>query len=358
MSNSDAKHEWEVYKTRELALLEPLLTTLGYELEARQPHLGGERHLTGPIGSGRKLLLFGRDRQGNRVVIKASSEPAGIREIEHERVCRSILEKISFAYQTFLSPPELLYTRQSGCVVLVTAFIDQPQSFLERPLQEQFALALKGLQAQESAHATTYRHRKLIRTTFGEMHAADYVAKFRTYADESKPHAALDAAFAFLNAHAETIEQYCGFLTHWDFMPQNIRVSGSDLYLLDHSSLHFGNKYESWARFINFMTLYNPPLADALVQYVRDNRTPEESLSLRLMRVYRLGELIRYYTGWLPRTEGNLHELALARIAFWSDVLHAVLQGTEVAPTRIDEYKRRRDALRTEDEKQRQIGLH
>ncbi len=363
MEHSEEKN-WEAYRTDELHKLSPFLSQRGYALDELQPHLLGERHLTGPLGSGRKLLLLGKDRTGKRVVIKASSEPKGIQEIEHERLCRDVLEKIHFAYQVFNSPRELVYARQDGYVVSVTEFIEQAVPFTERSLKEQFALSINAFKAQESAHATTYSHIRLIRNTFGEMRAPDYLKNFDTYAGEIAslaPHAPqtlLERAREELRSGGEMLEQYGGFLTHWDFIPQNFRVNEGKLFLLDHSSLRFGNKYEGWARFINFMELYNPPLVRALVEYVRENRTPEESEALRLMRIYRLGELIRYYAGWLSRTQGQLQELAEARIVFWGNVLKAVLERTEVPPELVEEYKKTRDRLRSEEEKVRQRGLH
>jgi hypothetical protein len=133
---------------------------------------------------------------------------------------------------------------------------------------------------------------------------------------------------------------------------------GKDIYLLDTASLRFGNKYEGWARFLNFMTLYNPALEGALVQYVRDNRTPEESETLSLMRIYRLGEILSYYSDWLEKVSGDLHALTKARIAFWSQALAAQLQGETLSQESIASYKNQRDSLRSEDEKRRQIGLH
>ena len=67
---------------------------------------------------------------------------------------------------------------------------------------------------------------------------------------------------------------------------------------------------------------------------------------------------MRYYTGWLPRTTENLHKLAEARIAFWKNILQAVLDDKEVSPSLVEEYKKTRDSLRSEEEKQRQQGLH
>jgi hypothetical protein len=363
MHTNELEH-WVAYRSAELKELAPLLRKLGIVLDKQQPHLGGERHLTRPLESGRKLLLLGhRASDKKRVVIKASSDPGGMREIAHEHTCRSVLERISFAYQTFHLPEELLHVREGKYLISITAFIEQERPFLERPLREQFALALAAFKAQESAHATTYAHARTIRSTFGEMRAADYLAKLRTYREETKKLLAdgaegLARAEAFFAANLKTVEQYSGFLTHWDFMPQNFRIANGTVYLLDHSSLHFGNKHESWARFTNFMELYNPPLAQALVQYVRGNRTPEESLSLKLMRVYRLSELIRYYAGWLPRTEGDLNALALARLDFWREVLSAVLDDAVVLPSTVEKYKAVRDSLRSEEEKERQKGLH
>jgi len=339
----------------ELTKVAPMLAGMGYTLEALQPHIAGERALTGPIGGGHKLLLLGHDTAGTRVVIKISRDPRAVAEMRHERVCRDLLESIKFASEVFNTPKEILFEKHGGYTVLVTEFVAQDMAFLERSLQEQFSLALAAFKAQEGAHATTYEHARAIVDTFGEMRSADYLLKLREYARETQ---GLDTAVAFVEKNTETLEQYCGFLTHWDFTPQNIRVLQGKIYLLDHSSLRFGNKYEGWARFINFMELYNPPLAHALVQYVKDNRTPEESVALKVMRVYRLAELMRYYIGWLPRTKDTLHQLAQARIAFWSDVLVAVLEDSEVSPTLVEEYKKTRDSLRSEEEKQRQQGLH
>lgn len=367
----DEKQPWETYKKRELAGLSPILLRLGYVLEEKQPHLGGERHLTRPLSGGRKLVLLGnRTNDKRRVVIKTSSEKAGIAEIEHEHMCRRMLEDISFAYQTFLSPEELLFVREGVYAILITEFIEQEQTFLERPLKEQFTLALTAFKAQEGAHATTYDHANTIRNTFGEMTASGYYTKIQQYTQDiakllldrkelySPLDKTLDDAVVFLRDQQTTLAQYGGFLTHWDFTPQNFRIANHNIYLLDHSSLRFGNKYEGWARFINFMTLHNPPLEQALVEYVRLNRTAEEFLALKLMRAYRLVELIRYYATWLSGTEGDLHELARTRVLFWSEVLQRVLTNTNVPLAIIETYKNKRDVLRSPDEKERQKGLH
>lgn len=361
--------EWGKYRERALATITPMLEKLGFELENAQPHIGGERYLMQAVttASGTKLILLGRRKKdGMRVVIKATDTLDGARELAHERKCRRVLQEINFAYRVFLSPEEILFMKRAGYTLSVQAFIEQENAFLARPLKEQFSLALRAFKAQESAHATTYGHERLVRKTFGSMNAAAYLDTFegfkrnifRELPDGMIPQHVLDEASKWLAEGREIIEQYCGFLAHTDFVPHNIRVKDRDIYLLDHSSLRFGNKYEGWARFVNFMTLYNPPLAEALTEYVHLNRTPEESLALKLMRIYRLGEIVWYYTDTLKKCSGNLCLLNGERVRFWAHVLTAVLHDEKVPPETIDNYRNARDTLRSEDEKLRQKDLH
>lgn len=353
---------WEKYRADELTRVLPILADLGYTLDEDQPHTKGERYLMQAVTteSGMKLILLGSDiGTKERVVIKVTSTPDGIRELEHERTCRKVLAEIGFAYQSFLSPKELLFVRKGPHCISVQAFVTQEKPFLNRPLEEQFALALRSFKAQESAHAATYEHAQLVRKTFGAMDAAGYLRSFEGFM--ACPHGAqelLSKAFETLCDGQRTIEQYGGFLTHTDFVPHNFRVLGDAIYLLDHSSLRFGNKYEGWARFLNFMTLHNRPLETALLEYLRVNRTPEETKSLRLMRIYRLGEIICYYTRTLPKSEGALLLLNEARVAFWTKVLAATLEGRTVDDDIVKDYKSLRDSLRSDEEKERQIGLH
>lgn len=368
MASTD-KEIWDAYCTSELARVRPILDSLGYTLDEHQPHLQGERYLMQAVttASGRKLILLGTERDsGDRVVIKCASEPAGAHELSDEHLRRKSLEDLPFAYSAFRSPRELRFLEKDGVTISVQAFIAQETAFTDRPLAEQFALALGSFKAQERAHAATYGHLRHIARTFGSMSTQAYLAGFEGFArsiQERLPEdtvlgSLLEEARAFLAEHRETIAQYEGFLTHTDFVPHNIRVSGGDLYLLDHSSIRFGNKYEGWARFLNFMTLYEPELERAFVAYVQENRTPEESLSLRLMRLYRLGEILWYYVRTLDRSEGDLRKLNEARIAWWLHVLDAVLHGRAPSEERLAEYRALRDALRSPEEKARQKGLH
>lgn len=369
MSLKTAKEIWEDYRAKEFDRAKPMLFRLGFELEEKQPHLGGERYLMQSITtvSGRKLILIGRRKKdGKRVVIKATSDDRGAEELRRERQCRQLLEKINFAYQTFFFPQEVLFGKFEGMTVSIQEFIEQDAAFLERPQKEQFDIALRAFKAQEGTHATTARHLRLISKKFDIANAKKYLELFHAHRekilkrskDDTGLQDLLSAVAQELSENRENIEQYSGFLTHIDFVPHNFRVANDRIYLLDHSSLRFGNKYEGWARFLNFMALYNPPLESAFVQYVSDNRTPEESLSLRLMRLYRLAEIIAYYAETLEKSDGNLLKLNQVRIKFWSGVLRSIMNKMPIPREIIDEYKKTRDSLRSEDEKTRQIGLH
>ncbi len=366
---TDAKREWNEYCARELPRAKVLLRDLGYTLDPEQPHIGGERYLMQAVTttSGRKLILLAhRDTDQTRAVVKITDDLAGKRELTHERACRLILSRIKFAYRVFHSPEELFFGERDGRLISIQRFIPQERAFLERPVTEQFAFALAAFKAQESAHATTYEHARLIASTFKTMRADDYRTHFeqfrRNIIRESPSSPALtgtleEGARCLEAAHGE-IERYAHFLTHTDFVPHNFRINQGVLYLLDHSSLRFGNKYEGWARFINFMTLYNPELAHALIRYVADNRTPEESVALKAMRVYRLGEIIWYYVRTLSKCSGNLYALNAARAAFWAQVLCATLDDVPVPELVLTEYRALRERLRDADEKKRQRGLH
>lgn len=368
MHTIDSKKAWEQLCTEELSALRPILARHHITLDPEQKHMQGERYLMQAITttSGTKFILTGTVHGTIRAIIKATRVEAGIREILHERTCRSVLHQINFAGSVFHTPEEILFTQEHGFVISVQRFIEQPRTFLDRPLEEQFSYALRAFKGQESAHATTAKHRSLIGKIYSVRDAQTYLKNFdsfienitRAQVSNTALHTLLTKAQKKLRAHEMIIEQYSGFLTHTDFVPHNIRIADDTIYLLDHSSLAFGNKYEGWARFLNFMTLYNPPLEQALEQYVRDNRTPEESVSLRMMRIYRLGEIIWYYAQTLKKSDGDLHTLNSARITFWSTVLTYMLNDEKLPESVIREYTQIRDSLRSADEKKRQQGLH
>lgn len=363
--NQDQRTVWEQYKEAELQALSPILKKLEIELEPIQPHTLGERYLMQAVttASGRKLILLGH-MHGARVVVKATRDVKGAKELEHERTSRELLARIRFAYEVFHSPEEVCFEKRGGFTISVQRYIEQDSPFIERPLKEQFSLALSAFKAQEGTRATTYGHLARIRKSFGVMGVRDYLAAFQGFAEgiNKEGGASLSPLLAeaadYLETHGEAIEQYTGFLTHTDFVPHNFRVVGKDIYLLDHSSIRFGNKYEGWARFLNFMALYNPELETSLTEYVRLNRADEELIALSAMRVYRLGEIIWYYTQAVQRSEGDLRTLNQARISFWARMLRAQLSGVRLSEDEIRGYQELRDSLRSEDEKLRQKDLH
>lgn len=367
---TEHKQKWEEYRERELRNARRAALAFGYTLDEQQAHIAGERYLMmgnrDVGGGGYKLVLSGKHNpDGKRVIVKFSSDAEGMREIESEHRARHLITSLDFAYHAFSAPHELLFNNEGGHVISVVEYIEQEKTFLDRPLKEQFDLALRAFKTQEGVHATTYAHAKKIRSVLGLLHAQEYIHRFDAFCDAATQHAndaqlaaALRSARALLTHHKETIEQYCNFLTHSDFVPHNLRVADNQLYLLDYASIHFGNKHESWARFLNFMMLYNPEIERALLQYVRDNRTQEEYLSLRLMRAYKLGFLLQFYAGALSKTDGNLRALAQERIAFWTKALESVLNDTPLPDSVIAAYKKTRDSLRSEEEKYRQKDLH
>ncbi len=362
-------NSWQAALHIELDALTRILATFDYSLDDDQPHIKGERFLMQAVttAGGSKLILLGRHTPtGTKVIIKATRDAAGAAELRHERTCRSLLHELNFAYDIFHSPPERLFTICQGYTIAVSDFIDQPISFLERPLVEQFDFALAAFDAQASVRATTSRHIKAVQANFGIKRYQDYLEIFTTFQtivsralpDATNVHSQLETVKTKLQAGKQRIEQYGDFLTHTDFVPHNFRIKDNVMYLLDFSSLRFGNKHESWARFLNFMTLYNPALEAALIQYVETNRAPEERESLQLMRCYRLGEIICYYTRTLEKSDGNLLALNQTRVDFWSDVLAATLENRTINRTILAAYQSTRDQLRSADEKQRQVGLH
>lgn len=363
MTVSNIKKEWENYCAQEIKILRPFLSTLGFVLDESQVHIGGERYAF----SEKKLVLVGRRLADNlRVIIKVSSDDKGIAEIKYERQSRAMLEKINFAYHVFFTPAEILYQEHDSRVLFITRYIEQECQFLERPLVEQFFLALKGLEVQEGVQVTTYEHAHEVSKYFGIWTAKNYLQQFARYQQEvaqklpeQKELLALyEQAGLFLKNNIKTIDLYGGFLTHWDFVPHNIRIHNGDIYLLDHSSLRFGSKYESWARFINFMSMHHTELEKALLFYVKENRPASEYISLQVMRVYRLVEIIWHYANTLSKAEGDLLALNNLRIKFYTQLLTAVLADKFLDESVVVEYIVQRDSLRSEAEKIRQKNLH
>lgn len=337
--------------------IEEMCQSFNVLLDPEQLHISGERYLM----MKNKYVLSGKEKMsGRRVIVKASNIPDGIREIDQEVQVRNLLLQISFAKDKIKFAEHIKDKKSDGYYVWATEYIAQDKVFVEYTTDEQFFMILKAFEAQESFHATTFEHEKTIKSLFPVFHAQDYFAEFRRYKEGIKSlnntelDRTLDMAEKFLRENKQSIDTYSNYLTHTDFVPHNFRVKNREVYMLDLSSVHFGNKYEGWARLLNYMVIHNPELEKSLSVYVRKNRGEEEYLNLRLMRVYKLGFLLDFYTKSIIKTERDLKELTFERINFWHEVLKFILNDQEIPSNLIGDYKSKRDNLRSEEEKKRQ----
>lgn len=347
---------------QELDTISRLLAPLGFSLDERQPYTSGERYLM----AGGKLVLAGtRDTDGTKVIIKASRTTDDAKEIESEKRSRDLMQTLSFADKKIRLPQELYYGTKGGYVFLIMHFIPQEKVFVAHSLEEQFFIALSAFEAQEAFHATTFEHLRAIKDVFPVLSGAEYLNEFGRLKDsilrlspDELLRAALERAEAFLKENLITIDRYANYLTHTDFVPHNFRISEHTLYMLDcvpnYATIHFGNKYEGWARFLNYMLVHSPELERLLVEYVRRARGEDEYLSLRLMRAYKIAFLLEFYARSLSKTSGDLHALTLARIAYWREALIAVLEDRPPAKEVTEQYVATRNMLRSEEEKERQ----
>lgn len=358
MKSTHQNPGWLAEKKEDIGEISSILKTLGYTLDEDQPHLSGERYLM----TREKLVLTGtQTKDGERVIIKVSNHPEGQKEIQDEKKSRDLLKSLSFAKKDITFPDELYYHEHSGYLFWITSYISQEKIFVAHTIEEQFFLILRSFEAQEAFHATTFEHLHNVRATFPVFRASEYLREFEHYikaitenyrdSDLSKN---LERAEKFLKENEATVDRYTNHLTHTDFVPHNFRIKGHDVYMLDCSSVYFGNKYEAWARFLNYMTVHNPTLEQLLSEYIRKNRGEDEYLSLRLMRVFKIGKLLEYYSQALQRTEGDLHKLTKVRIMFWNKALEAILEDKQLNESTRNEYISNRDKLRSPEEKERQ----
>ncbi|MCX6786439.1 MAG: hypothetical protein NTU85_01290 [Candidatus Kaiserbacteria bacterium] len=348
----------------ELNTISGILKPLGFSLDEQQPYMSGERYLAVGVAGG-TFVLAGKSVNGTKVIIKASCQPNGKKEIESEKKARDLMCSLSFADKKIVLPEELYYGTKGEYVFLILRFISQEKVFVAHTIEEQFFIALSAFEAQESFHATTYGHLRAIEEVFPVLSAQEYFNDFerlrafiqKFYPDESLQ-TILEQSWKFLSEHRVTIDRYANYLTHTDFVPHNFRLMEHTLYMLDcvpnYATIHFGNKYEGWARFLNYMMTHSPELERLLVAYVRDNRGEDEYLSLRLMRVYKIAFLLEFYARSLSKTTGDLHSLTLARLAYWREALAAILEDRPLAPEITERYIATRNTLRSEEEKERQ----
>ena len=334
------------------------LVSLGITLDDDQLHIGGER----AVMSTHKLVLTGT-KGGKRVVIKVSLDAQGAADIKTEADIRNALEELRFANGSLIFPPEDLFTElPDGTVINVTEFIEQEKVFVEHTLREQFFMALRWFEAQESFHATTHEHVKSLRGTFAVWTSDNYMNDVGSIRQALATQSTIDTRaenvslllVGLIEKNKALIDRYSGFLNHTDLVPHNFRINNGTLYALDQVSIWFGNKYEGLARFINYMVIHNPELARMLTTYVAEHRSAEDAEMLRIMRCYKAGVLLRYYAQAITASDGALRELSVVRLRFWVDVLDALLKNAPISEELIASYKETRDALRTDDEKKRQ----
>ncbi len=348
--------KWQQSIGPKLELIKKTLSTLQFELDENQPHLSGERFLM----TKDKFVLIGKNSD-NTIVIKISDQKDGIKEIEHEKNARDLLRQLSFADKNILFPKDIYFGKKDNFLILITEFISQDKVFVSHTLQEQFFMILKTFEAIEGFHATTFEHINTIKYAFPIFYAQEYFTNFEKFKktfiknfDDTEINETLSKAESFLRINKAVIDRYANHLTHSDLVPHNFRVNAGAIYLLDTTSIRFGNKYESWARFLNYMVIHNPSLEKLLVDYIRKNRGEEEYLDLRLMRVYKITELLEYYGKSLPKTEGDLHTLTVERINFWHKIMKAILDDVTIEEELIKQYINERNKLRSEEEKERQ----
>ena len=330
-----------------LAKITQIIEPLGFSLDQYQPHLSGERWLM----MRDKLVLIGyQNETKEKVVIKVSDKISGKKEIVREKKVRDIMNSLVFSDDSILFPAEIYFGLSNNHLVWVAKFIPQEKIFVQHSLEEQFFTALRAFETQEAFHASTYRHLREIGDTFPILTAQNYLDNFQKFSAGS----ALTKTFHYLADHRTIIDRYANHLIHTDFVPHNFRISGNQIYMLDSSSFCFGNKYESWARFLNYMLIHNPKLENLLLNYIKQNRSPEEYLALRLMRIYKTGYLLNYYAETLNKTTGDLHILTQRRLDFWHQVLGALIDDRPLSSEVLERYLVERDQLRSIEEKERQ----
>lgn len=359
MKSTLPEAQWKEYVTAQLATIAALVKPLGYELDLQQIHISGERYL---MTRNKLVLSATRISDGKAVIVKASNHPDGQKEITTEKTARDTLMSIEFASEYILFPAEIYFGTTGGYMLWIAEYVPQDKVFVAHSIEDQFFMALRAFEAQESFHATTFEHLKTIQKNFAVFGPDKYVASFKEFPEKMRAaltEAKLDVqpltdALQLLQLNGAILAKYANYLTHTDFVPHNFRVRDHALYMLDCSAVHFGNKYEGWARFLNYMLIHNPKLEQMLSTYIRVNRGADEYLDLRLMRIYKIGFLLQYYASALDKTSGDLRELTLLRIVFWYDMLRAVVSDTLPDPSVGERYRAGRDGLRSQEEKERQ----
>lgn len=335
-----------------------ILAHHGFFLAENQPYISGERFLMAK----NKLVLAGMCiLVPTKIIIKISNLASGRKEIRDEKNIRDMLASLAFTNKSIAIPKEVYFSNTDTYTIWITEYIEQEKIFVEYSVEEQFFMILRAFEAQEAFHATTFEHTRTIAPIFEIFNVKKYQEIFQTFVETLEKECGnceatrtLARSEKFFAEHIDTIDRYGKFLTHTDFVPHNFRIKNKEIYMLDCSAVHFGNKYEGWARFLNYMYIHNPALERLLTEYLRTNRGEEEYLNLRLMRMYKAGHLLAYYARSLKETVGELHTLTELRLNLWNDILKCILADEAPKEKLILNYRTERNALRSLEEKERQ----
>lgn len=344
-------------RRKEIERISSLLNSLGFNLEKEQPHISGERFLLAPD----KLVLVGRRiEDGLQVIIKISNLLKGKEEIRQEKKIREALSSFVFSKEVMLFPREIYFGGYSPYLILITEFIHQEKVFISYTLKKQFSILLEAFKTREAFHRTNFGADKVSKT-FPILQTKDYLENFKGfqasilhYYPMPGVEETMGAAWESLKNNEAIIEKYCQYLVHSDFAPHNFRIKDNSMYILDYSSFHFGNKYEGWARLLNYMVIHNPALEKKLQEHILNKQGESEYFDLRLMRIYKIGYLLKFYTQSLSKTASNLRVLTNHRIEFWEEVLRCIIQDKAVDEKILEAYIKNRDTLRSAEEKNRQ----
>ncbi|MBI5045402.1 MAG: hypothetical protein HZC14_00090 [Candidatus Niyogibacteria bacterium] len=327
-------------------------------MEKKQPHISGER----AVLSQKSLVLFCAEKStGNRVVVKCSGHEDGMREIRREKIMRDHLATAKYSTDRPALPKETFFGERDNYIFLATEYVDQERVFVKHDLQQQFFMALNAFERQEAFHATTYEHLSSIKKIAEIITPELYSEKFGNFIknananyQNSETLSTLMQAKNLFDQNLNMVRTYSYYLIHEDLVPHNFRIRNSHIHMLDCASLQYGNKYESWARFINYMVIHSPELEKKLLQYIKNSRGEREYLCLRVMRAFKVAQLINYHASLISKVEGNFLQLTKIRLDFWTKVLSKILADEKISSEEHENYTRQRDALRSNEEKERQ----
>jgi len=358
MNSSNKQETWNEKVALKLEHVSNILKLAGFELDKEQPHIGGERYLM----TRDKLVLVGVRIEDNlKIIIKVSDNKKGQEEISQEKKVRDALASFSFSKDSVIFPAEIYFGQEKDFLIWITKYINQEKVFASYSIEEQFFMILRVFEEQESFHATTFEHLQNIGTILPILKGENYIeeiGKFKKRIFDLKNHIELknsiSEALELLRNHKRLINMYCNYLTHTDLAPSNFRIQKKEIYTIDLSSILFGNKYDGWARFLNWTIIYSPILEKTIIEYVKTNRGQEEYLVLRLMRIYKATFLIDYYIKSLSKTSGNLHLLTKKRIGLWTLILESLLNDKPIPPQIVYQHISNCDKLRSPEEKKRQ----